>query len=174
MLRAFIPLRPTLVKSSSIRSFTTSQKSRLLSTMADVEALRASIPSIATAIRELKAQKADEALIKEQQLKLADVNKTIAALTASSGKSEGGKHGRLTLKTPKVRCRCLLLYRRRSVSLNCVCMIIGYPRLDPSRDGHTRTHLQYSNTRLQSSRRLYHRHTRIRITRNPGWEIWRR
>ncbi|KAF8323686.1 histidyl-tRNA synthetase [Clavulina sp. PMI_390] len=66
----------------------------------DIESLRASIPTISAAIRELKAQKADEALIKEQQLKLADVNKQIKAL--SGGENDASKKGpRLNLKTPK-------------------------------------------------------------------------
>src|ERR1700733_7896729 len=71
-------------------------------TMSDVDALRASIPAISAKIKELRAQKADDALIKEQQAKLADINKRIAAL-AADGKDDASKKGpRLNLKTPKV------------------------------------------------------------------------
>ena len=70
--------------------------------MSDVDALRASIPAISAKIKELRAQKADDALIKEQQAKLADTNKRIAAL-AIDGKGDASRKGpRLNLKTPKV------------------------------------------------------------------------
>lgn len=70
----------------------------------DVDALRAAIPAIAAQIRELKAAKAEDALIKEQQARLADVNRQIAALAPKKPDASAapGK-GRLTLKTPKVR-----------------------------------------------------------------------
>lgn len=68
----------------------------------DVDALRASMPAISAKIKELRAQKADDALIKEQQAKLADINRQLAAL-ATGGKNDASKKGpRITLKTPKV------------------------------------------------------------------------
>lgn len=69
---------------------------------ADVDALRASVPVISATIKELRAQKADEALIKEQKAKLADVNKRIDALTGGNKNDASKKGPRITLKTPKV------------------------------------------------------------------------
>lgn len=74
----------------------------------DVDALRASMSAISASMRELRAQKADDALIKEQRDKLAEVNRQIAALT----KGDAAKKGpRMTLKTPKVRCANHVLKR---------------------------------------------------------------
>lgn len=74
----------------------------------DIDVLRAAIPAIAAQIRELKAAKADDALVKEQQAKLADVNRQIAALAPKPDASASTGKGRLTLKTPKVRPTLLL------------------------------------------------------------------
>lgn len=70
--------------------------------MSDIDALRGSIPAISAKIKELRTQKADNALIKEQQAQLADINKRIAALAADGGDDTSKKGPRLNLKTPKV------------------------------------------------------------------------
>ncbi|KAF8327586.1 uncharacterized protein EI90DRAFT_3126923 [Cantharellus anzutake] len=68
--------------------------------LSDLELLKASIPGISAKLRELRAQNADEAFISEQQQKLADTNRRIAALLKGSGENDS-KKAKITLKTPK-------------------------------------------------------------------------
>ena len=69
--------------------------------MSGLEALKASIPVASAKLRELRAKKADDALISEQQKKLADTNRQIAILTKGSDQADS-KRAKIALKTPKV------------------------------------------------------------------------